>query len=95
MTLALGWEGYLGAKEALITIDKVVLVGADFDLDSPPHTFAFFAARSLVLESSKTFETFCFLVGAGASANLILSFAAFSSFLFFTSAALWSTMCLL
>jgi len=23
MTFALGWEGYLGAKEALITIDKV------------------------------------------------------------------------
>ena len=26
MTLALGWEGYLGAKEALINIDKVSFV---------------------------------------------------------------------
>ena len=26
MTLALGWEGYLGAKEALINIDKVTHV---------------------------------------------------------------------
>ena len=47
MTLALGWEGYLGAKEALITIDKLTLTIKSEDLNSVP--------TSLVISGSITY----------------------------------------